>query len=76
MEINKKILKKADKILAERKIEEEKESEMWVYISHCIKADICPNCGEKVIRICPNELIFKCKFCLGVTKLPNNRIVI
>ena len=74
MKINKEILKSADKILAERKIEEEKENELWEYICRCIKADICPECGGKVELIPRFNGIYKCLACGFITEIPHDKI--
>lgn len=58
--INDSILEKASKILNEEKIKRKKEKlaekRKKKYIKTCIKAEICPICGEPLIKREPTEL--------------------
>lgn len=69
MEINKKILQRANKILSERKIEKEKLKKLREYAHCCIRADFCPECGGQVERVNFPEKDFRCLACGKVTEL-------
>lgn len=48
--INNSILEKASKILKEKEQEKEDQRKLQEYITNCLKARICPICGEPLIE--------------------------
>lgn len=49
--INSVILKKAEQILEDKEIERLKQKALNEYIDTCIKAEICPKCGEQSLEV-------------------------
>jgi predicted RNA-binding Zn-ribbon protein involved in translation (DUF1610 family) len=50
IQINNEIQKKAESIIADKKAQIQQKKDKSKYIDTCVEADICPVCGDKLIK--------------------------